>query len=308
MTPLRLVMPTGFIIRNYVAFAAFKALQGKIINAWKHKTNIYNLGSQQEYWQSAVSPICCCRIVIIKTWKCWCQMYQILYWWICKTFQQLMVLQEISRDWKSCGFMHWISDIKTNSWIVVEIFQFGSKWPRAKTTKDKLNAMLHKHNRQCDLCPDCLLWLMSAEWAHEPLSDTAPGASITEWGPQMADLTLIVRQYNMKHTLWARWYSAVLSINLPVHPSSNKDNSISIASMLLSHKLSQLQCPAQIILCPFSELTPWHWAMGKCIRIDYLSCRQIWWCGRLSHQLPGWYWIPWSINNILCGYTEPAVR
>lgn len=137
-------------------------------------------------------------------------MYQILYWWTCKTFQQLMVLQEISRDWKSSWrFMHWISDIKSNSWIVVEIFQFGSKWLRAKTTKDKLNAMLHKHNRQCDFCPDCLLWLMSAEWAHEPLSDTAPGASITEWGPQMADLTLIVHQYNMKHTLWARWYGTV---------------------------------------------------------------------------------------------------
>lgn len=54
---------------------------------------------------------------------------------------------------------------------------------------------------------------------------------------------------------------------------------------------SQWHYPAEIILCPFSELVPWHWAMGKCIRIDYLSCRQVWLCRRLS------YWFSRCSNN-----------
>lgn len=76
----------------------------------------------------------------------------------------------------------------------------------------------------------------------------------------------------------------------------------------LSLRSSQWHYPAEIILCPFSELVPWHWAMGKCIRIDYLSCRQVWLCRRLSYWLLGGYWFPRSINNILCCYIKRTVK
>lgn len=81
----------------------------------------------------------------------------------------------------------------------------------------------------------------------------------------------------------------------------------STGALQLSLRSSQWHYPAEIILCPFSELF-WHWAMGKSIRIDYLSCRQVWLCRRLSYWLLGWYWFPRSINNILCCYIKRTVR
>ncbi len=73
----------------------------------------------------------------------------------------------------------------------------------------------------------------------------------------------------------------------------------------LSLRSWQWHYPIEIILCPSPELISWHWAMGKCTRIDY----QVWGCGRLSCWLPGWYVFPKVLQqHTLCCYIERTVR
>ena len=98
----------------------------------------------------------------------------------------------------------------------------------------------------------------------------------------MAALMLIVHYYNSIH-LRTELFVALYSINcwwLLAHPSSGKTT---IPLKLLcgrqrSLMSSQWRIQAELILYPFPELIPWQQATGKCIKIDYLSCRQVWWC------------------------------
>lgn len=65
----------------------------------------------------------------------------------------------------------------------------------------------------------------------------------------------------------------------------------------LSRRSSKCHWPVEIILCPFPEPVPWHWAMGNGTKIDYLSCRQVLWCRRLSSWLSRWSRFKRSINR-----------